>query len=119
MGMNHCCKAKCWKIGLLVVAGVAALSWVVMSLWNWLMPALFTGAKEIGYVQAVGLLLLSKILFGGFRGHGCHGRGHHHSRLEQMTPEEREKFQTGMRGWCCGRSKSDANKNEVNDTPKE
>src|ERR1039458_2041208 len=76
-----------------------ALGWVVMALWNSLIPALFVGGKEIGYVQAMGLLLLSKILFGGFRGHGCHGRWHRH-RLEQMTPEEREKFQTGMRGWC-------------------
>ena len=107
-----CCKAKCWKIGLLVVVGVAAVGWVVMALWNWLIPTLFVGGKEIGYVQAMGLLLLSKILFGGFR-HGCHGRWHR-NRLESMTPEEREKFQAGMRGWCSGKSK-----NEANDTPKE
>ena len=110
MGMN-CCKSSCWKIGLLVVAGIAALGWVVMALWNRLIPALIVGGKEIGYVQALGLLLLSKILFGGFRhgchgGHGCHGRWHR-SRLENMTPEEREKFQTGMRGWCGGKSKQE------------
>jgi len=98
------CKLKCWKIGLLVVAGVAALGLVVMALWNWLMPALF-GSTEIGYVQAMGVLLLSKILFGGLRGPGCHGRWHQH-RLENMTPEEREKFQAGMRG-CCGKSKQE------------
>ena len=107
-----CCKSKCWKIGLLVVVGIAAVGWVVMALWNWLIPTLFVGGKEVGYVQAMGLLLLSKILFGGFR-HGCHGRWHR-NRLENMTPEEREKFQAGMRGWCGGRSK-----NEANDTPKE
>jgi hypothetical protein len=112
MGMK-CCKAKCWKIGLLVVAGIAALGLVVMALWNWLMPALFAGANEINYLQALGLLVLSKILFGGFRGRGCHGRWHRH-RLENMTPEEREKFQAGMRGCCGGR-----NRNEMNDTPKE
>jgi hypothetical protein len=54
----------------------------------------------------LGLLVLSKILFGGFRGRGCHGRWNRH-RWEQMTPEEREKFQTGMRG-CCGKSKDEA-----------
>jgi hypothetical protein len=98
------CKAKCWKIGLLVVAGVAALGWVVMALWNWLLPTLFFGVREIDYVQAMGVLLLSKILFGGFRGHcGGHRKWHQH-RLESMTPEEREKFQNGMRGWC-GKSK--------------
>jgi hypothetical protein len=91
---------------MLVVIGLAALGWVVMALWNWLMPTLFAGAFEISYLQAMGLLVLSRILFGGFRGHGCHGRWHH-KRLEQMTPEEREKFQAGMRG-CCGKSKRDA-----------
>ncbi len=60
MGMN-CCKSSCWKIGLLVLVGIAALGWVVMALWNWLMPALFVGTKEIGYLQALGLLVLSKI----------------------------------------------------------
>ncbi len=106
MSMN--CKSKCWKIGLLVVAGVAALGWVVMALWNWLIPTLFVGGREIDYVQAMGLLVLSKILFGcGFRGRGCwKGRCHSH-RLDNMTPEEREKFQAGMRG-CCGKSKDEA-----------
>jgi len=95
------CKMKCWKIGVLVVLGVAALGWVVMSLWNWLLPTLF-GIKEIGYLQAMGVLLLSKILFGGFRGHcGGHGKWHKH-RLENMSPEEREKFKSGMSG-CCGK----------------
>ncbi|MBI3903989.1 MAG: hypothetical protein HY306_13775 [Nitrosomonadales bacterium] len=95
------CKMKCWKIGVLVLLGIAALGWVVMALWNWLIPTLFDGGRQIDYVQAMGVLLLSKILFGGFRGgHKCHERWHQH-RLEKMTPEEREKFQSGMRG-CCG-----------------
>lgn len=106
MGMN--CKAKCWKIGVLVVLGVAALGWVVMSLWNWLLPNLFFGVREIDYVQAMGVLLLSKILFGGFRGHcGGHHKWHQY-RLENMTPEEREKFQSGMRGWCGKGKQQDA-----------
>lgn len=104
MCMNKC-GASCLKIGLLVVVGIAALGWVVMLLWNWLVPALFTGGQEIGYVQALGVLLLSKILFGGFRGHCGHGRWHHH-RWEKMTPEEREKFKSGMRG-CCGTGEVD------------
>jgi hypothetical protein len=109
MSMN-CCKSKCWKIGLLVVVGIAALGWVVMALWNWLMPNLFTGAHEINYLQALGMLVLSKILFGGFR-HGCHGRWHR-NRLEQMTPEEREKFQSGMRGWCGKRKPEEVESKE-------
>jgi hypothetical protein len=97
MGMN--CKSRCGKFFLLAILGIAALGWVVMALWNWLVPALFPGGKDISYLQAMGLLVLSKILFGGFR---CHGGGHgrcHPSRLDQITPEEREKFKSGMRCW--------------------
>jgi hypothetical protein len=99
--MNMNCKPKCGKIFLLVVLGIAALSWVVMALWNWLVPALFAGGHEISYVQAMGVLLLSKILFGcGFRGNGCWKNHCRQRGMENMTPEEREKFRAGMRGWC-------------------
>lgn len=86
---------------VLVVAGISALAWVVMMLWNWLMPALFAGAHSIDFLQALGLLVLSKILFGGMRGHGGwhrHGEHHWHRRWEKLTPEEKEKFQHGMFG---------------------
>src|SRR5580693_6984907 len=86
----------------LAVLFLAAFGYVVMSLWNWLMPALF-GWHLISFWQAVGVLVLSKILFGGFRGHpGRHlyWRRRMMERLEQMTPEEREKFRQGIRGRC-------------------
>jgi hypothetical protein len=77
---------------------------VVLHLWNWLLPALF-GWRQITFWQAVGLLALCRILFG-----GCGGRGFHRSnsrkrmaeRWEKMTPEEREKFRQGMRSGCGG-----------------
>lgn len=83
----------------LVVAFVALLGFVVMSLWNWLMPALF-GLKTIGYWQALGVFILCKILFGGFRGARGGGRWRHRmrERWEHMTPEEREKFRQGFCG---------------------
>ncbi len=87
----------------LAVAIAALLGFVIMWLWNWLMPALF-GLHTIGYWQAVGLFFLSKLLLGGFRGgHGprMHWRNRMMERWEQMTPEEREKFRESMRG-CCG-----------------
>ena len=87
---------------LLVIVGVAVLGWMVMTLWNWVMPALFVGARAIDFAHALGLLILSRILFGGFRGHGGWRGRQQWRRWEQMTPEEREKFQKGMR---CGRSK--------------
>ena len=75
---------------------------VVMRLWNWLMPVLF-GWHAISFWQAVGILVLSKILFGGFRGRPggrMHWRRRMMERWEQMTPEEREKFRESMRGRC-------------------
>lgn len=113
MGMN--CKSRCGKFFLLAVVGIAALGWVVMALWNWLAPALFLGGREISYLQAMGLLVLSKILFGGFRGHcGWHGRCHP-NRLEQMTPEEREKFKSGMRCWFGKREQEEVAPKEQDD----
>jgi hypothetical protein len=87
---------------------------VVMLLWNWLAPTLF-GLRLITFWQAIGLLALCRILFGGF---GFGGGGHRNSRRrmegrirervrermderwEQMTPEERERFRQGMRERC-------------------
>ena len=76
---------------------------VVLHLWNWLLPPLF-GWRVITFWQAVGLLALCRILFGGVSGRGFHRsnwRGRRMAeRWEHMTPEEREKFRHGMRGRC-------------------
>jgi hypothetical protein len=101
--MSMPCKPHCGRIFVLVLFGIAALGGLVMLLWNWLMPELFFGAKEITYLQALGLLVLSKILFGGFRGH----ERWHCSRPEHMTQEEREKLHAGIRRWC-GRKNDDS-----------
>jgi len=82
---------------LLVLLAIAVLGWVVMVLWNWVMPWLFVGAREIDFAHALGLLLLSRILFGGFRGHGGWRERRHWRKWESMTPEEREHFQTTCR----------------------
>jgi hypothetical protein len=92
------------KFGLFAVLFVAVLGFVVMSLWNWLMPALF-GWKLVSFWQAAGLVILSKILFGGFRGYPgrrLYWRHRMMERWEQMTPEERDKFREGLRGRCRG-----------------
>jgi hypothetical protein len=100
---------KFWFLGkiVLVLAAIAALGWVVMTLWNGVVPVAFSGARTIDYAHAVGLLVLCRILFGGFRGHGgWHGR-RHWRRWEQMTPEEREKFkQARFSGRCKHQSES-------------
>ena len=94
--------ARCIKIGVLVVAGVAALTGVVMALWNCLLPDLFTGVSPIGYWQALGVLALSRILFGGLRG-GGHGRWHgRHAHWESLSPDERAQLKGRFhRRWGC------------------
>lgn len=85
---------------LIVIAAVALFGWIVQHLWNWLIPAI-VGWHAINFWQAVGLLLLSKILFGGFRGRGgANWRHRMGERWGKMSPEEREKFRQAMRGRC-------------------
>src|SRR5260370_35724851 len=86
------------KIVLLVAIACAVFGFIVMSLWNWLMPALI-GWRPITFWQALGLFILTKILFGGFRGgwgHGGHLRRRMMERWAQMNPEERENFPQGL-----------------------
>ena len=75
---------------------------IVLHLWNWLLPPLF-GWHQITFWQALGLLALCRILFGGFRVSGSHRstfRQRMAARWEAMTPEERERFRQGVRGRC-------------------
>jgi hypothetical protein len=85
------------KLFLMVPIGIAAVvvfgflgGQAVRLLWNWLLPPLF-GWPAITFWQALGLLALCRILFGGRGGHGW-GR-----RTARMTPEEREHFRQRMR----------------------
>ena len=86
------------RLRLLWIAPVALIflalfGYLLMTLWNWLMPAIF-GLGTITYWQAWGVLILSKLIFGGFHGSGRGGNWRHRmmERCERMTPEEREKF---------------------------
>ncbi len=90
------------KIAVMATFAVGVVSFLVMSLWNLLLPGIF-GVRTIGFWQALGLLVLSRIFFGGFRpfhGGGPRWRRRLLERWEQMTPEEREKFKQGMHGGC-------------------
>jgi hypothetical protein len=88
-------------IPIIIVASLV-FGFITRELWNWLMPTIF-GLHTITFWQAIGLFLLSKLIFGGFHGHHGGGRnwkGRMKERWDSMTPEEREKFRNGMR---CGR----------------
>ncbi len=106
---KHWGKIALGAAALALVAGTA-LGFAVMGLWNWLVPSLF-GGKAIGFWQAAGLLVLARILVGGFHGgpsrHG-HWRHRMMERWEQMTPEERERFREGLRSRCGHGHRDDA-----------
>jgi hypothetical protein len=90
------------KFVLLVTLLIGVFGWVFMILWNALIPEIF-GVRAITYWQALGLLVLSRIMFGGGRGFpGHHWKQRMQARWENMTPEEREKFRNAMRRspWC-------------------
>jgi hypothetical protein len=76
---------------------IAGFGYVVMRLWNWLMPAI-AGWSVIGFWQAVGLLVLCRLLFGGWGGHwmkGHHGKRHRNAIREkwmEMSNDERRAF---------------------------
>ena len=66
---------------------------VVRFLWNWLTPPLF-GWHQITFWQALAMLALCRILFGGFGmrgGRHVYGRRRMRERWRDMTPEERQK----------------------------
>ena len=87
--------------GLIAIpAMVAVFGAVVMLLWNVLLPQIFA-FPQISYLQAAGLLILSRLLFsgigGGRRNHALYGRDRlHHNELREkwmnMSEEERRKF---------------------------
>ena len=87
---------------------ITAAGFVTQALWNWLMPSLFR-LPVITLGQTFGLLLLSRMLFGGLRGGGRAGgwarkrrewQQRMAGRLEHLTPEAREKFRQQMRSRC-------------------
>jgi hypothetical protein len=80
-----------------------ALSAVVMFLWNAILPEV-VNVTPITYWQAMGLLILCRILFGGFKFGPRHsppyGRPEWKEKLMNMTEEEREKFKQQWRERC-------------------
>jgi hypothetical protein len=88
------------------IAAILLFGFIVMGLWNAILPAVL-GVKAISFVQALGILLLSKILFGGFGGRGWRGspawKQKMKQRFENMSPEEREQFKAEWKNRCGGR----------------
>lgn len=86
-----------------IVGFVLLVGWVVMLLWNAILPKVVAGVSALTYWQAVGLLVLSKILFSGFKGGGGPHRPskmHFREKWRNMSEEERTKFKEAWRDRC-------------------
>ena len=96
--------SKAVLIAIGIVAVLAVVGFAVMSLWNWLIPALF-GGPVLHFWQAIGLLVLTRILVGRVgRGPGHWGwRGRMRQDWQRMTPEERERLRETVLKRCGGR----------------
>ena len=81
----------------IAVAGFGSAVW---QLWNLVMPPLF-GLPSIGFWQAVGLMALSWLLFGGWRGAGGFAGRRPRGGRHAMTERERERFRAMMDGPGC------------------
>jgi hypothetical protein len=102
---RHFSGKKVFGFILLGIAAVALFGFIVMNLWNAiLVPVLHISA--VSFWQALGILVLSKILFGGFRGGGRWGGGGHRwnhemrEKWQNMTPEERAQVKQQWKDRC-------------------
>ena len=88
---------------LLAAIAILVFGGAVMLLWNNVL-AQITHVSTISFVQALGILLLAKILFGGFRGGWGPRRYYWKQRMRDkwnnMTPEERDKFKQDLQKRC-------------------
>ena len=89
---------KALTFTILIMIVIAGFGQAVLQLWNWLIPDLF-GLHPLRFWQAVGLMGLSWILFGGLRGFGMvmpHRPDATRDSWARLTPEERERFRRGI-----------------------
>jgi hypothetical protein len=95
-------------IPIAVAAFLSLISLVVMQLWNHLLPDIFH-LGIITFWQAMGLFILSKILFGFGKGGGRFGgqgggpwmRKRMAEKFKNMNPEEKARFKEQMKKRMC------------------
>ena len=106
--MNNFWVSKVIKTVVFVAAFLLVMGTVVMALWNWLMPSIFN-LPPLDLGQAIGLLLLARVLSGGFR-LGLMGskedwaqKKEMWEKFSNMPPEERRKWKEDLRERCESR----------------
>lgn len=97
----RCGKRRSWFVffPLLFIGFALLLGLVVQQLWNGVITPVF-GVGMLGFWQALGLLVLSRILFGGFR--GFRGRGGWRNKWKNMNEEDKLRFQEEWKRRCGG-----------------
>lgn len=95
-----------WLLFLVPIIILFGVSAIVMWLWNALLPDLLH-LPMIGFWQAMGILILCKILFASFGKGGCNkkcGRNPIRKKMEDMTDEEKEAFKQRFKDICFRRN---------------
>jgi hypothetical protein len=89
------------KFALFVALACAAVGYLVMHLWNWLVPGLF-GGPVLNFAQALGLFVLGRLLFGRFGGGGGRrvGWGGRMRGWRRLSDEDREKLRESISRRC-------------------
>ena len=113
--MSKVVKIVKWTV--VCVLFVLLFGYITMMLWNWLIPHLFNG-PTITFIQALGILLLSKILFGGWGGRCSNHQGHwkskYYEKLSGMSPEDKERFKAKIREkWCSSERHTSGGKSDT------
>lgn len=108
MNSNFRHRKKFLFFPLVALAFVSAGGALVMFLWNAILPAVIPAVGTLTYLQAIGLLILCRLLFGGFKGRGSYGPGHKagppwRQKMMAMSDEEREKFKNEWRERCANK----------------
>ncbi|SOD80168.1 hypothetical protein [Spirosoma fluviale] len=93
-------------VPIFILLALLAVSYAVYWLWNTVLIAVVP-VKSVTFWQAVGLLILSRILFGGFkfgsaggRFRGGEGSPPWRERWRQMSDDDRSKFKREWRKRC-------------------
>ncbi|MBI5858253.1 MAG: hypothetical protein HZB42_11480 [Sphingobacteriales bacterium] len=116
--MKNVIRRKPYLIPVFIIIGAAAIGlfgWVVMALWNAaLVPA--TSAAIITFWQALGLLVLSRLLVGGFSGGRRHRRGDYwKEKWDNMSEEKKAAIMEKLKNRFEGRNPEQTN--ESKDSP--
>lgn len=98
-------RRKFFFFPLIALAFILAGGFAVMFLWNNILPSVIPAVGTLTYLKAIGLLILCRILFGGFRGRGGYGRGYKggppwRQKMMNMSEEEREKLKAQWKERC-------------------